>query len=150
MHLFLLNALIVYYFLWLFDVCVCVPLWSPSTEFVAFFLGHQGIQLKTCSSIYLVLWRLYLILVHSLGRLEQDTIMLVDLFEVYNLLKTVCISIGVWHCEKRIFIEVLSTRIEVDYFQIFGIIMSWTVLLIPSRDSSRNGRIPPWDSSMSG
>ena len=66
-------------------------------------------------------------MMYSLGKLQLDTIVLVDFFEVYTLYKTICILIGVFHCAKRILVEFMSPQIEVDHFHIIGIILSWKV-----------------------
>ena len=44
---------------------------------------------KTCSILYLVLWHLDFIWMYLLGWIGLDTIVLVYLFEVYNLLKNI-------------------------------------------------------------
>ena len=45
---------------------------------------------------------------------ELDTIVFVYLFDVYTLLKTTFILIGVCHCAKLILIEFMSPRLKVD------------------------------------
>ena len=57
----------------------------------------------------------------------MDTIVLVELFEVYNLLKTFCLLIELFHREKRILSKFIYPKIEVAHFQILGIIPSCTV-----------------------
>ena len=97
-----------------------------------FYLGSQDVWLKTCSIIYLVTCCLGLILMYFPGRLELDITTLVELFEVYTLLKTICILIGVCHCAKRMLIEFLTPWIEVDNWQILGIFLSWKIFWVRS------------------
>ena len=46
-------------------------------------------------------------MMYSLGQLELDTIMIVDLFEVYTILKTIFLFFGVRNCARLIIIEFL-------------------------------------------
>ena len=38
--------------------------------------------------------------------------------------------LGVCHCAKRIWIKFLSPQIEVDFFQKYGIFISWTIFWV--------------------
>ena len=120
----------------LIKMCLLYIIYCDSLVFV--YVYHSGQHLlhsslfpwlsgcfaKTCISIYLVLWRLYLILMYFLGGLELDNIMIVELFEVYTIYKTIFLLIGVCHCAKRNFIEFMPPRTEVDHCHILGTLLA--------------------------
>ena len=65
-----------------FIFCTCT-IFAAIYWICCFRLGYQNVYLKRCSSKYLVIWRLYSILMQFLGHLELDTIVIVEFFEVY-------------------------------------------------------------------
>ena len=69
---------------------------------------------------------------YSLGQLELETIVLVEYFAVYTLLKTIFLLIRLCHRAKHIFTEFISPQIEEDHCQNIGIIPSWTVFWVCS------------------
>ena len=114
-------------FLWFLYFCVHVPFCPPSTEFITLPWSSECLALKICS-IYLVLWCLDLITVYLLGKLELDSIMLVQLFGVYTLHIFPPFD-RIMSLYETHFNWFFSPWVEVDHFQIIGIITSWTVLL---------------------